>query len=347
MRDTAAPSASGLPNEANPATPRISVGIPTYNRETLVGGAIESALKYGGNDLEVIVIDNASEDRTVEVAQSYAQRDPRVRVVVNDRNLGLFGNFNRCLELARGAYVCVLCSDDRVRPGFLEEASRVMDANPDCGLLTTPAQIIDEHGRPLRLQSNHLQPGVYSGRDAIYLYVWFHAHYAFPIFNVPSGMLIRKAAIEGIPHFPTHMKIVGDAEFFTRVLETSNLAVMDRVGCEHMYHPGQEVFKIYDDPARIFEHYEILERYRDVLGRDFRRCLAAEGAVNTALGVKFSRMGWKPTAQAHFDAVRSKGIPWPMRQWALARLVLYRALFKAFGLRFVPKRPIRPLMEAA
>src|SRR4051794_31293108 len=83
--------------------PVCTIAIPVYNREDLVRGAIESALQHQQADLEILVIDNCSTDRTAEVARSY--EDPRLRVVVNDSNLGLFGNFNRCLELATGKYI--------------------------------------------------------------------------------------------------------------------------------------------------------------------------------------------------------------------------------------------------
>lgn len=312
-----------------------SIAIPTYNREDLVRGAIESALASTRQDIEVLVIDNCSEDRTVEVARSYD--DPRLRVVVNDSNLGLFGNFNRCIELSVGKYVCILCSDDRVRPDFLDKAIAAMELHPECGLLNTRAQFIDLDGRPLRQTADHLEEGVYKGEDAIYNFVWFHAHYAFTTFNVPSGMLIRRDTVQGMEWFPTRMKIVGDAEFFTRILERSDLLSLTMVGCEETFHPGQEVFKIYDDPARVHEHFEILDRYRPILGRSYKRCLAAECAVNVALAVKFRKLGNRKTAEEHWRIVRSKDVSLPVLYWACARLVVYRLLFKFFQVRFMPR----------
>jgi Glycosyl transferase family 2 len=96
--------------------PLVSICIPTYNRADMVGDAIASALAQTYQGIEVVVVDNACTDRTPEVVASFP--DPRLRFVRNERNLGLFGNFNRCIELARGSLIHILHSDDKIPPGF-------------------------------------------------------------------------------------------------------------------------------------------------------------------------------------------------------------------------------------
>ena len=115
--------------------PTITIAIPVYNREHLVKKALESALRQPERDLEVLVVDNASTDGTWEVLSSFP--DPRLRLVRNDRNLGLFGNFNRCIFLARGRYVVTLCSDDMLLDGFLAPARRLLDTHPEVGLVSS------------------------------------------------------------------------------------------------------------------------------------------------------------------------------------------------------------------
>src|SRR5688500_6704463 len=106
----------------------ISVCIPTFNYGHFLGRAVESVLAQDHGDFELIVVDNASTDDTQAVLARYD--DPRLRVVRNPSNLGLFGNFERCLELAGGELVKFLASDDWLHPAYLREAVALAEAHP-------------------------------------------------------------------------------------------------------------------------------------------------------------------------------------------------------------------------
>jgi len=119
--------------------PLVSICIPTYNRAGMVGDAIGSALAQTYPALEVLVVDNASTDGTAEVVASF--RDPRLRFVRNPENLGLFGNFNRCIELARGTLIHLLHSDDTIPPEFTETCVEFLIAHPETAMTFTPAVV--------------------------------------------------------------------------------------------------------------------------------------------------------------------------------------------------------------
>ncbi|HEX2037869.1 MAG TPA: glycosyltransferase family 2 protein, partial [Chloroflexota bacterium] len=87
----------------------MSVCISTYNRSRYLRRAIESVLGQTFGDFELIVSDDRSPDDTAEVVAQY--RDPRLRYHRNAENLGLVGNYNRCLELARGQYIGIFDDD--------------------------------------------------------------------------------------------------------------------------------------------------------------------------------------------------------------------------------------------
>ncbi|HEY0783647.1 MAG TPA: glycosyltransferase family A protein, partial [Thermoanaerobaculia bacterium] len=99
--------------------PRISVLVTSYNREDTIADSIESVLASTFGDFEVLVTDNRSTDGTVAVAERIAKRDRRVRVVVNEANLGQFGNRNRAAELARAPFLKYHDSDDLMYPHCL------------------------------------------------------------------------------------------------------------------------------------------------------------------------------------------------------------------------------------
>ncbi|MEH2143359.1 glycosyltransferase family 2 protein [Nostoc sp.] len=99
--------------------PKVSVIIPAYNTEAYIAKAIESALEQTLTDIEVIVVDDGSSDKTVEVLKSFT--DQRLKVIVNQQNLGVSAARNRALRAAQGEWIAVLDSDDWYAPERLEK----------------------------------------------------------------------------------------------------------------------------------------------------------------------------------------------------------------------------------
>ncbi|MEH2015434.1 glycosyltransferase family 2 protein [Nostoc sp.] len=99
--------------------PKVSVIIPAYNTEAYIAKAIESALEQTLTDIEVIVVDDGSSDKTVEVVKSFT--DQRLKVIVNQQNLGVSAARNRALRAAQGEWIAVLDSDDWYAPERLEK----------------------------------------------------------------------------------------------------------------------------------------------------------------------------------------------------------------------------------
>ncbi len=128
--------------------PKVTVFIPIYNREAYVGAAIDSVLAQSFRDFELLLIDDGSTDRSVEVLRSY--NDPRVRVVCNGRNLGQPETRNRGLALARGQYIAMLDSDDIARPDRLLRQVTFLDRYQDCVEVGGWTRSIDADGRLLK-----------------------------------------------------------------------------------------------------------------------------------------------------------------------------------------------------
>ncbi len=98
---------------------KVSVIMLTYNRETLVGRAIESILAQTMRDFEYIIVDNGSTDKSGEIAEAYAKKDARIRVLhIPKSNIGTGRNAG--LDVARGEYVTFIDDDDTAEPDMLE-----------------------------------------------------------------------------------------------------------------------------------------------------------------------------------------------------------------------------------
>jgi glycosyltransferase involved in cell wall biosynthesis len=135
---------------ANPI-PHVSVITVTYNREAFIREALDSVLSQSFADWELIVIDDASTDDTRSVVEGYMKRDARIRYYRNDENLGIAKTRNRGLELARGAYIAPLDSDDIwLDQNKLAKQVEFLDVNKDYSMLGGGIMHIDADSKPIK-----------------------------------------------------------------------------------------------------------------------------------------------------------------------------------------------------
>jgi glycosyltransferase involved in cell wall biosynthesis len=114
-------------------SPLISVLMTAYNREQYIGAAIESVMAQTFTDFELLIVDDRSTDGTRAAAEQYARQDPRIRLVVNDRNLTDYVNRNHAAQLARGQYLKYLDSDDLMYPWCLATMVGPLAKEPRAG----------------------------------------------------------------------------------------------------------------------------------------------------------------------------------------------------------------------
>ncbi|HET8773306.1 MAG TPA: glycosyltransferase family 2 protein [Thermoanaerobaculia bacterium] len=200
-----------------PAAPRVSVLMPLYNDERFVAAAIDSILGQTFADFELLIVHDASTDRSRAIAASYP--DPRIRLVDNDRNLGLTRSLNRGLALVRGEYVARLDADDVSFPARLAEQVAWLDAHPAVAALGVQAVPIDVRGRRIRrvpLWNAHWR------RPAGGLWMdWYR------IFDTPfvhSGVMFRRAIVEELGGYDERHPLEQDAELWMRLGRSWQLA---------------------------------------------------------------------------------------------------------------------------
>ncbi|MDB4947323.1 MAG: glycosyltransferase, partial [Labilithrix sp.] len=122
--------------------PRVSITIPAYNHERFVGRTIESVLAQTFTDWELIICDDASADRTLDVIARY--EDPRIRVIRNEVNLGASMAARKCCEMMTGEFRAPLSSDDVWHPEKLAKQVAFMDSHPEVIAVFSPPEFIDE-----------------------------------------------------------------------------------------------------------------------------------------------------------------------------------------------------------
>ena len=132
--------------------PRVTVAIPTYNRDRWVGGAIESVLAQSFGDLMLLVSDNASTDATEDVVRGF--RDERLEYLRLPENVGLLENHNQVFRRIRTDYLLLLPDDDRLKPDLLSRTVPVLDEHPRAGMVHTGFDVLAPSGEAVGLGRN-------------------------------------------------------------------------------------------------------------------------------------------------------------------------------------------------
>jgi hypothetical protein len=139
-----------------PDVPLVSVLIKAFNHARYIRQTIDSILNQSLQDFEIVVTDDASTDGTPEIVRSFT--DPRIRLQVLTRNLGISGAMNATVARARGRYCAILNSDDWALPGRLRRQVEFLEANPEVSLVFGLPHPVDDDGAPADAYSDFTQP---------------------------------------------------------------------------------------------------------------------------------------------------------------------------------------------
>jgi glycosyltransferase involved in cell wall biosynthesis len=136
--------------------PAVSVIMPAYNVAPYIGEAIESVLNQTYDDLELLIVDDGGTDGSDVIADLYASRDPRVRVI-RQANAGISAARNHGLRIASSPVIAVLDSDDAWEPIYLQKQMAILRDHPEVDIVTGNAWFLGSklHGRPARPWPDH------------------------------------------------------------------------------------------------------------------------------------------------------------------------------------------------
>ena len=123
---------------------KVSILIPTYNREKIILETLNCAVNQTYKNTEVIVVDNKSTDNSYEIIKEFAREHPNVKVYQNNENIGPVKNWRRCLDYATGEYAKILWSDDLIAPGFIEKTLPYLIDHEDVGFVFTGTEIFND-----------------------------------------------------------------------------------------------------------------------------------------------------------------------------------------------------------
>lgn len=126
---------------------KVSVIMSVYEVSPYLKISVESILNQTFKDFEFIVVDDGSTDYTLNILRSYQEKDDRIKVIVNEKNMGLTKSLNKAIKIAKGAYIARIDADDASLPGRLEKQVDFLDDNVEVGMAGTAYHEIDSDGR--------------------------------------------------------------------------------------------------------------------------------------------------------------------------------------------------------
>lgn len=222
-----------------PVHPLVSVLMTSYNRQKYIAAAIESVLYSTYGKFELIIVDDCSSDETYAIASAYAEKDRRIKLYQNEKNLTQFPNRNKAAALATGEILMHVDSDDTIKPDAIEYVVKQFEVFPNASfalvygqndinlpVCLSPADSIRKHF----FKSNHLLVG-------------------------PGGSAMRTDFFKKIGGFPEIYGPAGDCYFNIKAASNTDTLSLPYIFFNYRLHGDQEFFSTYSYLYNGYRYY--------------------------------------------------------------------------------------------
>jgi glycosyltransferase involved in cell wall biosynthesis len=219
--------------------PLVSVLMTAYNREKYIGEAIESVLASSYSNFELVIVDDCSKDRTVEIIREFEQKDSRIKFHINEQNLGDYPNRNKAAHFATGEYIMHVDSDDKIYPDAISRSIEAIQKFPEAAFGMC-----------------HLTEGIepfYLTADKAICNHFFQK--AFLVLG-PGGTIIKRQYFNSINCFPEKYGPANDMYFNLKAVSHSGVLMMPFKVIYYRNHEGQEKNNHF---AYLYHNYNYLK----------------------------------------------------------------------------------------
>jgi glycosyltransferase involved in cell wall biosynthesis len=175
--------------------PRVTIGVPVFNEDRFLDASLCSLRGQGFGDLEIVISDNASTDKTLEICERHAADDPRIRLEPLPSNVGAVGNFRRVVELARGEYFMWGTGHDLWTPGLVEECVGLLESDPDASVAFAGSRWIGADDDPLPRRTGWSDTQGLSPIARLFTVLWGDMH---PLMGVMRTAWLRTCSMPEI-----------------------------------------------------------------------------------------------------------------------------------------------------
>lgn len=243
------------------ATKKVTICIPCHNSEKFIATTVQSVLASTYKNFEIHIIDNASTDNTVEVIKSIQKQNKNIFLHKNKVNIGMFPNMNKCIKIANGKYLKIICSDDILYPKCLEDEVNILENHKNVVLVYGASNIITDKGRILFTRrffnkDRGVNGGVLinqillSGRNPL---------------GEPTGIMLRTSLLKKYKlHFDDNFKYVSDLELWIQMLQHGNGYYCNSIQSGFRLHKDQGSYRLFR--RAIDEHIMLFSKYSEEFG---------------------------------------------------------------------------------
>jgi glycosyltransferase involved in cell wall biosynthesis len=260
---------------AMPDRTRVSVVIPVYNAERYLEASVRSALASDLSELEIVIVDDGSTDRSAEIIREIA--DPRIVLIQTHASGGPARPRNIGIAHARAPYVALLDADDLIKPDKLSSAATALDRHPEAGFAFADFEKIDGDGRILQ-SSVIMQIPTFrelvseSGEDSWRLIPRSELERGLLGTNFigTSGVILRKSVLSDIGVFDESLVYCEDRDLWFRLAHSCSALYREQIGHSYRVAPGSLTYKPTLRTARDRITVIRRERARRKTGRERR-----------------------------------------------------------------------------
>lgn len=322
--------------------PRVSICIPTYNGEKYLRACLDSVTLQTYPDFEVLIVDDQSADTSVDIALEYAKRDSRIRIVQNEKNLGLVGNWNRCIELARGEWIKFVFQDDVIHPTCLEG---MMLANSDgyplvvCNREFLFEEDVKKEEKEFLTRLPSLND-LFSGKNEISAReVCINAirHIGVNFIGEPTAVLLQRSVFDRYGMFNPNLVQICDLEYWIRIGSQTGLVYVPQLLASFRVHglsasstnqSGRAYRSEALDPLILLHEYLFNSAY-DAL----REVAYSDGSLGKLRKLLNKWAHWSYASARSQKARLNSPDPKPMEEW-LSIFNAYPRMFNSNHFRF-------------
>lgn len=201
-------------------TPIFSVLMPVFNSEQFVADAIKSILKQSFKDFEFLILDDASTDKSFEIIKDFENKDPRIKVFQNEKNLGVVESRNKLINLSKGRYIAWIDSDDIALENRFEKQIKFLEEHSEIGMVGAYPVIIDENGRKTGKWWFETDP------QKLKIELFFHSPF------LSSSVVIRKSALPQ-NFYDSKFPVAEDFDLYSKISEHSEITNIPEILVEY------------------------------------------------------------------------------------------------------------------
>lgn len=265
--------------------PLVSVCIPAYNSSATIANTIRSILGQTYQNIEVIVADDKSSDNTVEIVQNLVAEDSRVKLYLNEQNLGMVGNWNHCLELCTGEYIKLICADDMIEPDALEIEAKAMQEHPTVNMVESDTRLIDIDGKSKGAFKRYHKNGLVNGKKVARISLMFNNFFGAPVNN-----LMRRSALEQIGGFDKEFTYILDFDMWVRLACSGDIYIIHKLLNSFCMRHDSNTGVLINEKRDVYvgEHRKLVEKHATVVGFGKLQCklsVLIRKMRNVAIGI--------------------------------------------------------------